>query len=609
MLSVAGKSSIPRRKKHAGCGHYVTRHEQMYLLGIHTGHDACAVVYDEYRLLSAVPLERITRNKNDGGCYPSPAVVEALAQAGITRKQVGAVVMGRDGQFWESGGYIQAPPFIQGANWHLRNLHHRLCHGGRTRELVWHARHSRKSADSLFNARRFCMEHDFPQKPRLFFFNHHFAHALGALFHTDWDDALIYTADGRGDNVSYSHRILKKGGLLDCWGGEEDTLQKTQSKGGSVGELYSLTTRYLGFKALRHEGKVLGLAAHGSPRFAESLMRHFHVDRKGRILGRDKHRRPWRKAIRHMAQNHVREDVAASVQKVLETLVLDSVGKILRRHAVRRLALSGGVFSNVRLNQRLAEELPVDEIFVYPAMTDQGLAAGGVLQYLLERDGITTWLSRRERLTHVYLGENYDTEADVLLKQGGGEVVPYAPDSLEEKIAALLDEGKIIALYLGRSEYGPRALGARSILAAATDVRVNDWLNKRLSRTEFMPFAPVVSAEKAEDIFDIRPSMLYTARFMTITCNVRPEWRGKIPAVVHIDGTARPQVIVRDRNPLYYDILKAYEKRTGIPVLINTSFNAHEEPIINTPQECAAALMEKRVDFVATHNALWGKPA
>jgi len=581
----------------------------MYLLGIHTGHDACAVVYDEYRLLSAVPLERITRDKNDGGCYPLPAVTAALAQAGITREQVGAVVMGRDGRFWEPGGYIQAPSFTRGINWHLRNLHHHLLHGGETRELVWHAQHSRGNADSFFNAGRFFAEHGFPQKPRLFFFNHHLAHALGALFHTDWDDALIYTADGRGDSVSYSHRILKKGKLLTCWGGEEDTLQKTQFKGGSVGELYSLTTRYLGFKPLRHEGKVLGLAAHGLPRFAESLMRHFHVDKDGRILGRDKHRRPWRKAIKQMADNHAREDVAASVQKVLETLVLDSVGKLLRHHAVRHLALSGGVFSNVRLNQRLAEELPVDEIFVYPAMTDQGLAAGGVLQHLLERDGITTWLSRRERLAHVYLGENHDTEADVLIRQGGAEMIPHAPGSLEGKIAALLDEGKIVALYLGRSEYGPRALGARSILAPATDARVNDWLNKRLSRTEFMPFAPVVSAERAEDIFEIRPSMLYTARFMTITCNVRPEWRGRIPAVVHIDGTARPQIITRDRNPLYYDILKVYEKRTGIPVLINTSFNAHEEPIINTPRECAAALMEKRVDFVATQNALWGKPA
>lgn len=581
----------------------------MYLLGIHTGHDACAAVYDEYRLLSAVPLERITRNKNDGGCYPAPAVEAALAQAGVAREQIGAVVMGRDGQFWEPDGYVQAPSFTQGASRHLRNLHHRFFHRGRTRELVWHVQHSGKSAGSLFNAGRFCMEHDFPQNPQLFFFNHHFAHALGALFHTDWDDALIYTADGRGDDVSYSHRILKEGRLLTCRGGEEDTLQKTQFKGGSVGELYSLTTRYLGFKPLRHEGKVLGLAAHGHPRFAESLMRHFHVDKKGRILGRNKRRRPWRKVIRHMAEKHAREDVAASVQKVLETLVLDSVGKLLRHHAVRHLALAGGIFSNVRLNQRLAEELSVDEIFVYPAMTDQGLAAGGVLQYLLERDGITTWLSRRERLTHVYLGENHDTEADVLLKQGGAAVVPHAPDGLDEKIAALLDEGKIVALYLGRSEYGPRALGARSILAAPTDARVNDWLNKRLSRTEFMPFAPVVSAERAEDIFEIRPSMLYTARFMTITCNVRPEWRDRIPAVVHIDGTARPQIIVRRQNPLYYDILKAYEKRTGIPVLINTSFNAHEEPIINTPRECAAALMEKRVDFVATHNALWGKPA
>ena len=463
-------------------------------------------------------------------------------------------------------------------------------------------------------------------KASALFFNHHFAHALGALFHTDWQDALIYTADGMGDLVSYSARLLKDGAIQELWGGEKDTLN-SKTEGAklydhSLGLLYAEATQSLGFKELRHEGKVLGLAASGDPVYAERWMRPFQAREDGRIalrlwrnyVSRDnrwligrrkKDRYHLNRAIRKAAKNGKREDVAASAQKVLETIILDSIGKLLEKHKVRHLALAGGIFANVRLNQRLAEELPVDEIFIYPAMGDQGLSAGGVLQYLLERDGLATWLKKRERLRCLYLGRDYDEKAEGAMKEAGAEKIPHAPSSLEEKIAALLDEGRIIGLCAGRMEYGPRALGARSILSAPTDPDVNDWLNKRLSRTEFMPFAPVVLAERAEEIFHLRPSMLYAARFMTITCDVKAEWRERIPAVVHVDGTARPQIIAREENPFYYGILKEYEKRTGLPVLINTSFNAHEEPIINKPEEAAQALMQGRVDYVATSRALW----
>jgi carbamoyltransferase len=146
-------------------------------------------------------------------------------------------------------------------------------------------------------------------------------------------------------------------------------------------------------------------------------------------------------------------------------------------------------------------------------------------------------------------------------------------------------------------------------MAAATYRPINDWLNKRLDRTEFMPFAPVVRAERVNEVFELPDSLLYTARYMTVTCNTRPEWRDRVPAIVHVDGTARPQVIHRAHNPTYYDTLAAYEKITGIPVVINTSFNVHEEPIINTPQEAWIALRDDRVDYVATDTAIWCKTA
>jgi carbamoyltransferase len=172
-----------------------------------------------------------------------------------------------------------------------------------------------------------------------------------------------------------------------------------------------------------------------------------------------------------------------------------------------------------------------------------------------------------------------------------------------------LTAGEAGAIYTRRMEYGPRALGARTILATPADATINDTLNQRLERSEFMPFAPVVAEEDADTVFKLGRAKAYAARFMTITAHVQPGWQERIPAVVHGDGTARPQVIRRAWNPLYYDILKAFERRTGLPILINTSFNVHEEPIINRPEECLSALADGRIDYVATENAVYAGPA
>ena len=164
--------------------------------------------------------------------------------------------------------------------------------------------------------------------------------------------------------------------------------------------------------------------------------------------------------------------------------------------------------------------------------------------------------------------------------------------------------GAAVGIGLGAFALGS-ALGARSILANPADARVNHTLNERLQRSEFMPFAPVVAEEDAGEVFDLGGVNRYAARFMTICCAVRPQWRTRIAAVVHIDGSARPQIIGRAANPLYFDILAAFKARTGLPVLVNTSFNVHEEPIVNRPEECLKALVDGRVDFVTTTDAVW----
>jgi len=210
--------------------------------------------------------------------------------------------------------------------------------------------------------------------------------------------------------------------------------------------------------------------------------------------------------------------------------MLTSVRRLLERNPARKLGLAGGLFANVRLNQLLAEKLPIDEIFVFPPMGDEGLPVGGVLAYLLRRDGMVQWLKERRRLENVYLGRDYDSEIDGTLRATPG-VRQIQAASPAEEAARRIAVGEIGAIYTGRMEYGPRALGARSILASPQNRETHEMLNKRLDRTEFMPFAPVVAAGHAAEIFDISNVNSYACRFMTIACKVREPWRARIPAV------------------------------------------------------------------------------
>jgi carbamoyltransferase len=236
-------------------------------------------------------------------------------------------------------------------------------------------------------------------------------------------------------------------------------------------------------------------------------------------------------------------------------------------------------------------------------MSDQGISVGGVLSFLLERDGLDEWLGQRRVLSDLYWGRDYTQVIDQLLGNSP-EVKKISDDPVAATVEALI-KGDAVAIYTGRMEFGPRALGTRTVLASPVARGINDSLNARMERSEFMPFAPVILEEHADEILDLPAASRYSARFMTITCQVKPHWRDRIQAVVHVDGTARPQLIKREDNPLYYDIVEAYFQSTGIPVLVNTSFNVHEDPIINSPQECMRALLDDRVDSIVTQRGLY----
>jgi len=258
------------------------------------------------------------------------------------------------------------------------------------------------------------------------------------------------------------------------------------------------------------------------------------------------------------------------------------------------VALSGGVFGNVKLNQRIAELKGVDEVYVYPAMGDEGLGLGAALYAAGKRNGL-----RPFAIDDVYLGPEYsDSEIAAALQQERVSYTRHEDTELADRVAALLADGKVVAMYRGRMEFGPRALGHRTILFQTTDPGVNDWLNKRLQRTEFMPFAPVTMSEYADRCYVGMSSRRYTSRFMTVTCDCTDWMKETSPAVVHLDGTARPQLISREIEPFYYQILERYYQRTGIPSLVNTSFNMHEEPIVCSPEDAARAFKQGHLDFL-----------
>ncbi|HEV8678008.1 MAG TPA: carbamoyltransferase C-terminal domain-containing protein [Stellaceae bacterium] len=566
----------------------------MLILSLHAGpHDSSAALFDDYRLLAAVAEERMNRVKGSGG-FPEQSLAEVLRIAGVERRDVDVVVCTRG--FFRRRYFTHWRPHERVREW-LR----RLADREKTREMNVVVGKLGRRADEVFDAGAFLADLGLRADARLFFSNHHFAHALPSLFFTDWDEALLYTADGSGDQVYYSHNLFQDGALTNLYG--DDRWLGRAHPSASLGLAYGFVTEALGFRMNRHEGKLTGLAGYGEPTLLPEMQRHFSISQDGRIEMDLANDGALRDCFRALALGESRENAAASVQALLEWGIHGALHRLVERHRVRRLGLAGGVFANVRLNRLLAESLPVDEVFIVPPMGDDGLVIGGALQFLLDRDGLAGWLSERRRLDNVYWGGDHAGGLGRAVADSGeigrceGDPVALSAD----RLAA----GQVGALYHGRMEYGPRALGARSILANPADARVNQILNERLQRSEFMPFAPVVGEADAAELFDIGPVNRYAARFMTICCAVNTAWRERIPAVVHVDGSARPQIIRQEDNPLYFDILAAFTARTGLPALVNTSFNVHEEPIVNRPEECLRALRDGRVDFVTTADGVW----
>ena len=564
------------------------------ILSIHFGiHDSSAALFDDYQVVAAVQRERLVRQKKAGGA-PKECIDEVLAIGGLARSEVDVVVYSRaefPRPLYKAGPLRRLVDNLQGRSESSRDLSTVMVKSGAG------------SPSDVIDFPALAGFYDLPAAAEIAFANHHYAHALPTLFYTDWDNALLYTADGAGDNVNYSHRIFKDGAITTLFG--DDRWLHQPYRVDSLARAYANVTEGLGFKPLHHEGKITGLAAYGEPKLKSQLQSHFFFDGDGLINSDFANGTVMREWIMELCTTVSREDASASIQGLVEDMIVQSVGRLMETHGVRNLGLAGGLFANVKLNQRLCENGGLDEVFVMPPMGDEGLVIGGALEYLLRRDGLQAWLLKRHRLDDVNWGRGLGAETGPRLAalSAGIHKLDGAPVATA---AGLLAQGKVVAILSGRMEYGPRALGCRSIMVSPARREANDSLNARLGRSEFMPFAPVIAEEDARGVFEVTDANAYAMRFMTITCAVRPEWAARIPAVVHVDGTARPQIIRRAGNPLYYDILAAFKAATGLPAMVNTSFNVHEEPIVNAPEDAAPILGEDRIDYIVTDDGVYG---
>jgi carbamoyltransferase len=422
---------------------------------------------------------------------------------------------------------------------------------------------------------------------------HHLTHAASSYYTSGFEKALVVTGDAWGDFVS----------TMLCIGeGKKLTPVHRCYYPNSLGHYYQSLTNWLGFRGGRHEGKVLGLAAFGDPnspvydRIKDMLVCEDLDIHAPFMMGKLWHKNlPFGKKclMRDLVENYKREDIAAAFQRRFEEVVTQLISNALDRFEVDSVCLAGGIFANVKLNQRIFEVPGVSRIYIFPNMGDGGVCAGGALYYDINQNG-----SIGSALPHAYLGPAFsEKQMEKALRDKGVEFNYHA--DIEVKVAELLMNNKVVARFNGAMEYGPRALGNRSILYPATDPAVNKWLNDRLKRTEFMPFAPVTLIEEAVRCYKNLHGAEYPARFMTITFDCTDFMRRKSPAAVHVDGTARPQLIDEQTNQSYYRIVHEYYKRTGIPSVVNTSFNMHEEPIVCTPEDAIRAFQLGHLDYLA----------
>ncbi len=473
------------------------------------------------------------------------------------------------------------------------------------------------------------------ESEKVFFVEHHLSHAASSFFSSPFKESAILTIDGVGEWTTTS----KGHGIGDWNKGDKNsiTLNKEIRFPYSVGLLYSAFTAFLGFKVNNGEYKVMGMAPYGEPKYINKIKKlikiyddgsfkldlsyftyHYHnkksFNRKFvKLFGKPRNpksefivkQKGWQTSYIEPESKHY-ADMAASIQKVTEEIIIKMANQLYKEIKSDNLCIAGGVGLNSVANGMLLNKTPFKNLYIQPAAGDAGGAVGAAL-YLYH---VGLKKPRNYIMDNVFLGKEYSNKEIKKFLDKNKIKYTWLPDKkLFDKIIKELNDKKIIGWYQGRFEWGPRALGNRSILADPRYPEIKDIVNMKIKfREPYRPFAPAVLEEDAEKFFKIKNSgNLLPAKFMLYVTDVINNKRNIIPAVTHVDGTGRLQTVIKKDNPRYYDLIKRFKQKTGIPIILNTSFNLKGEPIVNTPQDAYNTFMKSGMDLLVLNNFIINK--
>ena len=584
-------------------------------------HDSAAALIRDGEIIAAAQEERFTRKKHDAG-YPRNAVDFVLSQAGLKLKDVDHVA------FYDK-------PFLK----FERLLETYVAHAPRgfssfrTAMPVW-------LREKLFQKNLLIKElgqHEggFADRSKLLFSEHHFSHAASAFFPSPFEEAVVLTLDGVGEWATATVALGK---------GRELKIEKELHFPHSLGLLYSAFTYYTGFRVNSGEYKVMGLAPYGEPRFTALILDtlvdlkqdgSFRLDQSyfnyatGLTMTNQKFADLFGEPVRNsenelLTQFHM--DIAASVQKVTEEIVLNLTRSLAKEYGLPNLCMAGGVALNCVANGKIMRDNGFKDLWIQPAAGDAGGAVGAALAaWHTELGNERSVDSRRDGMRGAYLGPSFDqAEIEQRLTGCGGKFDTLADDDVIAKTARSLAAGSAVGWFQGRMEFGPRALGGRSILGDPRSDTMQKTLNLKVKyRESFRPFAPSVLREDVGDWFELD----YDSPYMLLVSDVKENLRcpmtdeeqslfgidklnvrrSEIPAVTHVDYSARIQTVHADTNPRYHALISAFKDLTGCPVVINTSFNVRGEPIVCTPEDAFRCFMRTGIDLLVVGNCVLEK--